>query len=79
MSLTSKSFGFGNFNEIEMFDVLSSVLKFEYEDLVKIAPECYAVNEDLSNARKELLIFLMQCKERSELNELLSNDPLVSL
>ena len=79
MDPSRKSFGFSNFNEIEMFDILSSVLKLEYEDLIKMTPECHKVNENenLSNARKELLIFLMQCKGKSELNELLTNNPLV--
>ena len=71
--------GFGSHNEIEMFDVLSNILKFEFEDMVKTTADCYPDNEDLTNARKELLIFLMQCKDKSELNELSTNSPLVRI
>ena len=68
---------FENYNEIEMFDVLSNIIKFEFDDMVKLSPHLFAVNENLSNARKELLIFIMQCKDKSELKELIINNPLV--
>lgn len=71
--------GFGSYNEIEMFDVLSSILRFEFDDKIKMTMDCFPANEDLTNARKELLIFLMQSKDKSELKELVTNNPLNGL